>query len=506
MSETDSSISRRPDLVVEWDEASCTQLVYLYSELTQKFDGRIDTFLDLKGKPRVRPGTSAPERSLRLACIDIGGGTTDLMITTYWSLSNRMLLPDQTFREGFRVAGDDLVQRVVAAVILPALQASIEASGGRYVGEKLQELFGGDIGGQDQQVVQKRRQFALRVLVPLAINLLEYCETAEEFEQFDLSAATILGLTRPDPSSEAASTAPRNRVPAELLDYIERAASDLGAVDWHLADLVVSSSREDADAIAREVFQKILGNMGEVVDHLGVDVLLLTGRPSRLPAVRSIIEELMVVPPYRLISMHRYKTGRWFPFRDPISQRIGDPKSTVAVGGMLIALAETRIPNFKVPAAAFQMRSTARFIGEMDTNEQIPDNRIIFSDVDLETRSGGQTATVAMFAPMHIGSRQLPLERWTTTPLFRLDYANASAQRRPSPIRVTLEKAEFDDADDEKQTSEDVLRREALREAFTITEAEDGAGDGMKPSDIQLRLQTLGFQDEYWIDTGVFQL
>jgi hypothetical protein len=214
----------------------------------------------------------------------------------------------------------------------------------------------------------------------------------------------------------------------------------------------------------------------------------------------------MVVPPYRLISMHRYKTGRWFPFRDPISQRIGDPKSTVAVGGMLIALAETRIPNFKVPAAAFQMRSTARFIGEMDTNEQIPDNRIIFSDVDLETRSGGQTATVAMFAPMHIGSRQLPLERWTTTPLFRLDYANASAQRRPSPIRVTLEKAEFDDADDEKQTSEDVLRREALREAFTITEAEDGAGDGMKPSDIQLRLQTLGFQDEYWIDTGVFQL
>jgi hypothetical protein len=503
VSETDSAISRRPELVVEWDEASCTQLVYLYSELTQKFDGRIDAFIDLKGRPRVRPDGTTPERSLRLACIDIGGGTTDLMVTTYFSTASRMLTPFQTFREGFRVAGDDLVQRVVAAVVLPRLQASIEEAGGQYVGEKLRELFGGDIGGQDQQVVQKRRQFALRILAPLAVALLEYCETAEEFDLFDLSAAEVLGMGGDSPPGGTAS-----RMPPELVRYIETAAASVGAAQWRLADLTVSASREDIDAIAREVFQKVLGNMGEIVDHLGVDVLLLTGRPSRLPAVRSILEELLAVPPHRLISMHRYRTGRWFPFRDPISQRIGDPKSTVAVGGMLIALADKHIANFTVPPAAFQMRSTARFIGEMDMNEQIPDARILFPEVDLDAKGGGggQTAVVDMFAPIHIGSRQLPLERWTTTPLYRLDFANAAARRRPTPIRVTLERAEFDDADEERPTSEDVLRREALREAFRIAEVEDGAGDGMKPSEIVLKLHTLGFQDEYWIDTGVFQI
>ncbi|MCU0908414.1 MAG: virulence factor SrfB, partial [Rhodobacteraceae bacterium] len=219
---------------------------------------------------------------------------------------------------------------------------------------------------------------------------------------------------------------------------------------------------------------------------------------------------MMAVPPHRLVSMHRYRTGRWFPFRDPVTQRIGDPKSTVAVGGMLIALADKHIANFTVPPGAFGMRSTARYIGEMDLNEQIPDARLLFRDVDLDGRAGGsaggQTASVAMFAPIHIGARQLPLDRWTTTPLYRLDFAGDAARRRPTPLRVTLERAEFDEGDEDRPTSEDILRREALREAFRISEVEDGAGDGMKPSDIVLKLHTLGFQDDYWIDTGVFQI
>ena len=509
--------SAKPDVMVDWDEASCTQLVYLYSELTQKFDGRIDNFLTLKGQSRRGP-SGAEEPSLRLASIDVGGGTTDLMITTYRSEANRVLHPEQTFREGFRVAGDDLVHRVVSAIIIPRIQESIEAAGGVYVAEKLRELFGGDIGGQDQQAVQRRRQFSLRVLVPLAEATLAHCETSEEFDRFELPVARILGLPEPTDPDAAAETAAPNASPdpqareeaaaqvsREILSYVEDAAAALGATDWRLADLVLNTSREDVDAISREVFQRVLGNMCEVIDHLGVDVVLLTGRPSRLPAIRSIVEEMLVVPPHRLISMHQYKTGRWYPFRDPVSQKIGDPKSTVAVGGMLIALSENRIPNFKVTTGAFQMRSTARFVGEMDINGQIPDERILFSDVDLDAQgNGGDTAVVNLYSPIYIGSRQLPLERWTTTPLYRLDFANTGTQTRPLPIRVELRKTDFDDGDGE--TSEDKLRRESMREAFEIDQIEDGEGGAMKRSDVVLKLHTLGFQDEYWIDTGVFQV
>ena len=505
--------SRKPDILVDWDEASCTQLVYLYSELTQKFDGRIETFLSLKGRPRAGP-SGEEEPSLRLASIDIGGGTTDLMVTTYRGEDNKVLHPEQTFREGFRVAGDDLVHRVVSSIIIPRIQDSIEAAGGRYVAEKLRELFGGDIGGQDQQAVQRRRQFALRVLLPLAEETLAHCETSEEFDRFDLPVAPVIGLPEPvEPDEDAEiedappqeDERPAGAVGEDILAYIEDAAASVGAEGWKLADMVLTASREDVDAVSREVFQRVLGNMCEVIDHLGVDVVLLTGRPSRLPAVRSIVEEMLVVPPHRLISMHKYKTGRWYPFRDPVTQRIGDPKSTVAVGGMLIALSENRIPNFKVTTGAFQMRSTARFIGEMDLNGQINDERLLFSGIDLDKKSGGmETAVVKMYSPVYIGSRQLPLERWTTTPLFRLDFASNSIASMPLPLKVELVKDEPED--EEENNSEAKLRRESLREYFKVDQVEDAEGGMLRPEDVNLRLHTLGFEDEYWIDTGVFQV
>lgn len=490
----ESSISRVPQLVVEWDEASCTQLVYLFSEITQKFDGRIDRYLELKGRPRVRK--DAPEPSLRLACIDIGGGTTDLMITTYWGEAGRVLHPRQEFREGFRVAGDDLLQRVIAAVILPGLERAMTEAGARHAGDKLRELFAGDVGGIDQQSVQKRRQFALRVLMPLAVAILKRCETAREGEDLTLSLSDTFGLTEGGALS----------VPPALVEYIEDAARAVGAAEFRLADVNLSYGREDVDAAAREVFQQALGNMAEVIQHLGVDVVLLTGRPSRLPAVRSIVEEMMVVPPHRLISMHAFRTGRWYPFRDPVTQRIGDPKSTVAVGGMLIALSESRIPNFKVMTGAFRMQSTARYIGEMDTSGQITEDRILFRDVDLDARKSeaDSIATMTMYTPVHLGSRQLPLQRWMTTPLYRLDFATDSAQGR-APLRVTFERTEFD-GDPDRETADTALRREAMREAFSVTELEDSEGTPMKPGEVQLKLQTLGLQDDYWIDTGLFRL
>ena len=500
-----SAISQMPELIVEWDEASCTQLVYLYSELTQKFDGRIDRFLELKGTPRPRESGSEATPSLRLACIDIGGGTTDLMVTTYWGEAGRVLHPVQNFREGFRVAGDELLQRVISTVILPGIQQAVEAAGGRYAGEKLRELFAGDIGGLEQKSIQRRRQFALRVLLPIAVAILKSCETADEFAPLTLSLRDVLSLNSAADQTDEQQDGD-GQIPAALLYYLAEAAAAVGAVEFDLANVELTYTREDVDAAAREVFQQVLGNMAEVILHLGVDVVLLTGRPSRLPAVRSILEEMLVVPPHRLISMHAYKAGRWYPFRDPVTQRIGDPKSTVAVGGMLIALSESRIPNFKVMTRAFRMQSTARYIGEMDTSGQITNDRILFSDVDLDARKSDSDmmATITMYAPVYLGARQLPLERWATTPLYRLDFATAAAEAR-APLRVMFERADFDD-DPDNQTSDTVLRREAMREAFSVTEVEDNEGTAMKVSEVKLKLHTLGFEDEYWIDTGLFRL
>ena len=523
LDKTQSSLSEWPELIVEWDEASSTQLVYLYSELTQKFGGQIDTFLQLKGKPRTTPLEIAvrnavsdrPEPSLRLACIDIGGGTTDLMITTYWGEKNRMLRPHQTFREGFRKAGDDLVERVIGDVILPEIERGIQAAGGRNAREVLAGLFQSR-SGQTQQGVQMRRQFALRVLMPLAFEILHLAEKVRDLDRISISVADVLHLARSalDDDETAAldrplaglgsTTEAGPNVPESLLAYLESVAHECGAVDFRIADLDIVCMRQDVDAIARDVLGDPLANMAEVIAHLGADVVLLTGRPSRLPAVRAIVENLLVVPPHRLISMHSYKTGAWYPFLDRLTQRIGDPKSTVAVGAMLIAMSQARIENFTVDTTAFRMRSTARYIGVMERSGQILDANLLFRDVDLDHKPRGKElrASVDLYGPTRIGSRQLSLERWQATPLYKLDISTrAAAEMRP--LKVQIERAEQEALDSEDATAAAELQLQAAREAFRVEEVSDRNNDQRKPEEVSLRLHTLGFADEYWIDTGV---
>lgn len=255
--------------------------------------------------------------------------------------------------------------------------------------------------------------------------------------------------------------------------------------------------------VVRDVFHTAIGNMVEVIDHLDVDVVLLTGRPSRLPAMRALVEETLVVPPDRIVSMHRYRTDRWYPYRDPVTQRIGDPKSTVAVGGMLIALAGNRIPNFKVRTEAYRMRSTARFIGVMDNSGQIRDDRVLFQPPRGKAgRKATTAAEVLLYNPTQIGFRQIGLDRWTTTPLYRLDFANDGARSRKPPLRVVLERPEIDD-DDENPSIEKLVHQEAMLEALDPTEVFDGDDEEMRPSEVALRLQTMGLEVEYWLDTGI---
>jgi hypothetical protein len=243
--------------------------------------------------------------------------------------------------------------------------------------------------------------------------------------------------------------------------------------------------------------------MVEVIGHLDCDVVLLTGRPSRLPAVRAILREMLAVSPDRLISMHRYRVDGWYPYRDPVTNRIGDPKSTVAVGGMLCALSGSRIANFKMMTNALGMKSTARFIGEMALNGQILDDRVLLRDVDLDGGEGGEEVAVNLYTPIHIGFRQLPLERWTTTPLYRLDFANPAAASRPAPLKVTLRRA---DIETDVETAEQNLKAQAMREAFRVVEVEDAEQTPCIPGDVRLTLQTIGFEHDYWLDTGVLRV
>lgn len=480
-----------PEIKVDWDEASCTQMVYLYTEINQRCGGQIRRFLELMGQPRRQNAEATEEPSLRLACLDIGGGTTDLMITTYFPQGRQAIVPRQDFREGFRVAGDDLLQELIARIILPQIAASLEKAGLSHPDNLLKELFGGDIGDTDIRLYHRRRQYALRLLAPLAVECLKRAE--------DL----VHGATASFKTDEIKAVADcAEGHPANGVDYLGDAVAARGVADWRLADLEISLRRSEFDSVIRHVFQKPIGDLCEIISHLGCDIVLLSGRPSRLAAVRDMVREAMVVPPHRLISMHNYEVGAWYPYRDPVTNRIRDPKSSAAVGAMLCLLAQSRIVNFMVYTDRMTMSSTARFIGQLDNDGAIRSANVLFEDADSPEASGS-TATIDFFAPTFIGFRQLPLERWITSVIYHLSYANDQVARRPKPFKVTLERREFDP---DPESAAEALRAEALKEALVVAEVEDAAGATAKPSDISLKLHTLGLERDYWLDSGLFKL
>lgn len=101
------------------------------------------------------------------------------------------VFPEQKFREGFNVAGDDILLRVVQGHVLPPIESALRAAGIANPGDLLAELVGGDRGGED--VIQRnlRQQFALQIAQPIALEFLRAAET------FDPTSGVVAAEPRP---------------------------------------------------------------------------------------------------------------------------------------------------------------------------------------------------------------------------------------------------------------------------------------------------------------------
>jgi Uncharacterized protein conserved in bacteria, putative virulence factor len=74
----EKSVVPVPEIQMEWDEASCGQLVWLYNEAISHYDGHTESFFNALARPdRLPEPGEIKGRALRVASIDIGGGTTD---------------------------------------------------------------------------------------------------------------------------------------------------------------------------------------------------------------------------------------------------------------------------------------------------------------------------------------------------------------------------------------------------------------------------------------------
>lgn len=472
-----------PQVVANMDEATATQLIFLYAEASQRLRGDLDALFKLYGRVRQGYGTKP---SLRIASIDIGGGTTDLMVATYTAENGDAIVPKQNFREGFRIAGDEVLQEVIQTIVVPQIAAALHAAGVRDAKNFLRDMLGGARGGLSEPERHLRRQFVGLVLEPLALAVLHAYEAAKPRGPKEVLRAPVASLL-----AKAPATSPR------AITYMEDQARLVGANDFTLATIELVA---DADAIAAVITASlggVLADLCEVVHRFGCDWLLLSGRPSRLTAVVDAVLAKLPVPAHRILSLDGYHVGQWYPFRDPAG-RISDPKTTSAVGAVLSILAEGRLPGFLMRTSRFAMRSTVRFVGRMEVTGQVKDANLVLADLNPDRAQDAPGFKLTLNAPMFLGFRQLPVERWNASPLYAVEFANPDTVARLAlPLTVSVERAEHDPDDAES---------EVKREEFKIAEILDAEGTPLRPSDVVMRLQTMKAEAGYWRDTGALSV
>lgn len=110
---------------MEWiyDEATAAQFVFLYAEIKERYQKNVREYFDFYGKVRSDL-EEYNKKSLTIGSVDIGAGTTDVMIASYKykdETGQCTLCPVPLFWESFYFAGDDLMKRLIQLLVMKAV-------------------------------------------------------------------------------------------------------------------------------------------------------------------------------------------------------------------------------------------------------------------------------------------------------------------------------------------------------------------------------------------------
>jgi len=489
----EKSVVPVPYIQMEWDEASCGQLVWLYNEAISRFAGQTETFFASLARPdRTEAPGAVPGRSLRVASVDIGGGTTDMAITHYQlddgTGSNVKITPQLLFREGFKVAGDDILLDVIQRCVLPALQTHMQKAGITDAAAIMATLFG-DSGRIDTQAVL-RQQTTLQLFMPVGHAILAAWEESDINDPLAGLYATFGELLKQTPT--------RN-----VMNYLKQAidhALPAGSAEFDVLSVplqITFRDLQEAMLAGQFTLTAPLHAVCEAISHYSCDVLLITGRPGCLPGVQALIRHLQPVPVNRMVWLDKYRVHEWYPFSQ--QGKIGNPKSTAAVGAMLCSLAlDLRLPRFNFKAADIGAYSTVRYLGVLDNVvNTLRDENIWYHDIDLD--KPGAKLDARLHFPLRgnvtLGFRQLANARWPATPLYTLSINSQELAKTIAGDGVLNVRLQFSGGN-----------KHHGPEAFTLSEAWLQDGTPVPADALTFKLNTLADRrhsgSHYWIDSG----
>ncbi len=473
-----------------FDEATCSQLVYMYGEVGYKYKGCCGEFFNLYGK--TEQGDSQP--SITIGSLDIGAGTSDLMISkyTYEKGDITSIIPEPQFYDSFYFAGDDVLYSLVKNFMLfdedSSFRKALPDLGTAEFRQKMKNFFGPDYNGQSVADRRLRHDFNIQYSVPLLSHLLTLLSSGVQSKPVEFDE--VFGATPPSkPVIEG---------------FKKKTGIDVSKLSWTF------DGQKFSMLIEREI-EPLLKKVATIMYSYGCDIVLLSGRPSSLPPVRNLFLKYYPVSPNRLILLNNYYVGDWYPFCENTGY-IKNPKTIVAMGGAVAFYASdlSNLGDFTINMDRLNggLTSSVNYIEATRQGQPI-------SYLLTPEKSSGELSVSSL--PVSISVRQVGMDSYPCRPLYSIDFNRSKIGNKITRKLVSNGEdapnyhklAALVDDEIDKLKARLPFRLQIERdfddwEKLVIGGAVDKDGNDVSDSNIEISTQSLGADGLYWLDSGSF--
>lgn len=474
---------------VDWmyDEATCGQLVFLYGLIQHKFDGNPTDLFKFFGHSNDKGS-----KSLTIGSLDIGGGTSDLMICQYdIDIKNKNeIIPKPLYYESFHLAGDDLIRNIIQTLII---EGQIENSGdlngtgviknygetihGDGIYEKLNGFFGRDAAAISYETKLMRVNFLNQIGLPLA---LKYLECANSESPVELTFDEVFKDSKPS---------------KELLRFFKN------HFEFRFEDLVWNFDAKQVNQIVRNTFSKLIIQVAKLMHKFHCDYILISGRPCSLKEVEKMFVEIHPVNSNRFVNLNNYWIGKWYPFSDN-NGYVNDPKTIVSTGALIGFMGTKffKLDKFKINPKYLKtdLQSTANYIGSIKNN--------VLKEIYLSP-SLNEVKIKVYSLPMQFGITNVNSKSYPARNIFQVQY-NENYLNNLIRNNPNLNLQDVINRFNTKIPYEISLSREfgVDKEKITIEEIVNNANESQSNSLFVVKTITLADENGYWFDTAEFAL
>ena len=473
-----------------YDEATCSQLVYMYGEVGHKYKGCCSEFFNLYGK--IEEDDVQP--SITVGSLDIGAGTSDLMISKYSYEKGDIttITPEPKFYDSFYYAGDDMLYALVKNIMIldegSAFREQLSNLSTREYRQKMKDFFGKDYNGQTIADRVMRKDFNIQYSIPLMCYYLELLNKGSK----------NCHVRYEDVFSDCP---PNDNV---IQDFKERTGIDITTLTWDF-------DNEKVSGVVSKEFEPLLKKIATIMYSYSCDIVLLSGRPASLPAIRNLFLKYYSVSPNRLIVLNNYYVGDWYPFGENTGY-IRNAKTIVAIGGVIGHYASelSNLNKFVINLDKLKdnLKSTINYIEASREGQPIE-----YFITPEQCRGDLMVSTI----PETLNVRQVGLDSYPCRALYNIDFnrfkmsdrirkkALLAGEEMPTDAKVQgMVKDAIDSLKKRMPFKISIERDLEDKESLSIAAIVDIEGNDVIDGNLEIHIQSLGTDEKYWLDSGAF--